>query len=138
MRLVLDTNVVIAGLLWSGPPRKLLDAAIAGNIEVLVTAALVTELRGALGYPKFEKRLAANGTTIEATVHCYLGIASLVAPAVIRPSVPTDSDDDVVLACALGAGADLIVSGDADLLNLKDFHRIPIVTATEALRRTIR
>ena len=45
----------------------------------------------------------------------------------------SDADDDHVLACALAAQADLIVSGDAHLLNLKTYHRIPIVSATEAL-----
>ena len=45
-----------------------------------------------------------------------------------------DPDDDHVLACALGARADLIVTGDSDLLTLKRFEQIPIVTAAEALR----
>jgi len=46
-----------------------------------------------------------------------------------------DPDDDAVLATALAAPADLIVSGDTHLLDLKSFHRIPIITAAEAVNR---
>jgi uncharacterized protein len=59
----------------------------------------------------------------------------LVTPASISPTVLTDSDDDVVVACALPAGSDFIVSGDADLLNLKQFQSIPIITVAAVLNK---
>jgi len=52
--------------------------------------------------------------------------------------VSRDADDDAVLACALAAKADLIVSGDRDLLTLKIFRDIPIVTPIEAVNRIAR
>ena len=55
LRLVLDTNAVIAGLLWKGPPRRLLEAAIAGEVELFSSAVLLDELAHTLGY--------ANGRT---------------------------------------------------------------------------
>ncbi len=58
-----------------------------------------------------------------------------VTPAEIVPT-SIDPDDDAVLACALPAGADLIVSGDPDLLNLKRFHGMPIVSPREAVTRS--
>jgi len=71
------------------------------------------------------------------TYHCrrrsYAELATVVTPASILPTILADPDDDYVLACALAAQADLIVSGDAHLLNLKTYHRIRIVSATEAL-----
>jgi predicted nucleic acid-binding protein len=63
----------------------------------------------------------------------YQRLAIVVQPATIPPTVPTDPDDDNVLACAVSAGADLIVSGDSDLLTLKAFREIPIVSAAEAV-----
>ena len=49
--------------------------------------------------------------------------------------ITADADDDHVLACALVAKADLIVSGDRHLLQLQRYQEIPIVTAAEAVRR---
>lgn len=65
----------------------------------------------------------------------YLQVARVVVPSIIAPAVLADPDDDHVLACALAARADLIVSGDADLLGLKSYQGIPIVGPAEALRR---
>jgi putative PIN family toxin of toxin-antitoxin system len=133
LRLVLDTNVVIAGLLWQGPPRRLLQAAIDGEIELATSQALLDELAHSLAYPKFAKRIAAFNTTIAALVQQYAAIAAATPAAAIRPSVPGDPDDDQVLACALAAQADLVVSGDAHLLNLKHFHHMLIVTPRVAV-----
>lgn len=135
MRLVLDTNAVISGLLWSGPPRQLLDAAIRGTIEIFTSSILLAELREALAYPRLAQRRSETGSSIDLTVDRYLAIAHLTAPAAIAPTVLGDPDDDHVLACALSAEADLIVTRDTLLLNLKHFHRIQIVNATEAMRR---
>lgn len=57
-----------------------------------------------------------------------------MTPAPIPPTVLDDPDDDHVLACALASNAELIVSGDRDLLSLKTFRSIPIVTPAEAVR----
>lgn len=53
MRLLLDTNVVIAGLLWNGHPRHLLDLAIDGGVALISSPALIDELAHTLSYPKF-------------------------------------------------------------------------------------
>ena len=135
MRVVLDTNVALSGLLWGGPPRQLIDAAIHGSIELFTSAILLAELREALAYPRFAKRLLDVDSSVDLSVDRYLAIAQLAAPAAIAPTVPGDPDDDHVLACALSAEAELVVTRDTKLLNLKHFQRIPIVLATEAVRR---
>lgn len=63
----------------------------------------------------------------------YLNVAILVQPTAVPRVVPNDPDDDHVLACALAAHANLIVSGDRDLLDLSNYQQIPIVTPAEAL-----
>lgn len=64
----------------------------------------------------------------------YVELATLVTPMPIFPTILRDPDDDHVLACALTAGADLIVSGDKHLLELKSYQNIPILTAAEAVK----
>jgi uncharacterized protein len=133
VRLVLDTNTVVSGLLWDNAPSKL-DAALEGRVALFTSHALLFELSDVLPRAKFAKRVAASQLTIEQLIARYAVLAQTIEPAVISP-VSTDPDDDHVLACALGASVDLIISGDADLMNLKQHQRIPIITAAEALTR---
>lgn len=67
-------------------------------------------------------------------VSLYGELAVVVSPSAIAQT-SRDPDDDEVLACAIAADADLIVSGDGDLLTLGSFRGIPIVTAASAVRR---
>ena len=84
MRLVIDTNTVVSGLLWNNAPFHLIQAALRGRVDLFTSRALLLELEDVLPRRKF---------------------------------------------------AHLIVSGDAHLLNLKTFQRIPIITAAEAVTR---
>ena len=133
MRLVLDTNIVVAGVLWHGVPRRLLDLAIDDTVALYSSQALLDELLHTLCYPKFSKRIASYETSAQALTAHYAALVTLVTPASIPATIMHDPDDDAVLACALAAQADMIVSGDAHLLNLKQFQRMPIVTAMQAL-----
>ena len=64
----------------------------------------------------------------------YAALTTVVIPAIIPPTIINDPADDAVLACALGAAADLIVSGDRHLLDLNEHQGIQIITAAEALQ----
>ena len=135
MRVVLDTNTVVSALLWGGIPDRLLVAATEGWIELYTSEPLLMELGEALARPKFAQRIHKGGRTVSQLLEQYRGLAELIEPATITPAVLADPDDDQVLACALAARADLILSGDAHLLNLKAFQGIPIVDASDALAR---
>lgn len=135
MRLVLDTNVVVAGLLWHGPPRRLLDHAIDGAVTLYASTALLDELAHTLGYAKFAARITRAETSREALVARYDELIERVTPVPLPQAVSRDPDDDQVLACALAAQAEAIVSGDSDLLDLKSFQGIAIVTAAQAVER---
>jgi uncharacterized protein len=133
MRLVADTNTVVSGLLWPGKSRSLLTAARAGAFQLITTQPLLEELSKVLGRSKFSGRIERAALSVAALLSAYRDLAETVVPAQITPTVIADPDDDAVLAAALGAHADLIVSGDAHLLNLKRFHHIHILTVNEAL-----
>ncbi len=64
MRLVLDTNTALPGLLWGGPPGPLIDAALEGRVELASSLPLLAELQGVLSRPKFGARLAQGGLTV--------------------------------------------------------------------------
>lgn len=116
MRVVADTNIVVSGLLWHGPPRRVLDAARAGTIELFASAALLAELEDVLQRDKFAQRLVLAGVEAQTLVLGYAALASIVVPARIGSVIHADPDDDEVLACAVAANADVIISGDRHLV----------------------
>lgn len=133
MRLVVDTNVVVSGLLWNGPPRRLLDIARSGDVEIYTSGVLLAELAATLLKPRLAEKLSFTGIHRDDFVLGYADLAYLVAPTIVERVVPDDPDDDHVIACALAASADLIVSGDLDLLKLGEHKGIRIVTVAQAL-----
>ena len=137
LRLVLDTNIVVAGLLWNGPPRRLIEWVIEGEaVELFSSPVLLDELAHTLGYAKFAGRIQTFATNIEALVAQYTALVSLVMPASVPRVVANDADDDHVIAAAVAARAELIVTGDRKhLLPIGTHQGIAIVTAREVIDR---
>jgi len=133
MRAVADTNVVISGLLWNGPSRRVLDRARSGVIEIFTSAALLAELEDVLSRRKFSRRLQIAEVSASELMQGYAALARIVRPTPIDPIVLADPDDDAVLACALAAQAGFVISGDDHLLALGEVHGIRIVTAAQFL-----
>jgi len=105
------------------------------QVSLFTSIPLLAELIDILSRFKFEKKLAASGLSIGQMVDRYAELAAPVQPAASVPTILDDPDDDNVLACAVAARADLIVSGDRrHLIPLGKFEGIPIVLPTEALR----
>ena len=133
MRLVADTNVVVSGLLWLGNPGRFLEAAALGRVTLYTSPALLAELSATLNTPKLIRPIARSGLTLYDLLGRYLNVAIVVQPVAVPRVVPDDVDDDQVLACALAANAELIVSGDKHLLSLgSQYQGIPIVTPAQA------
>lgn len=133
MRIVADTNIVLSGLLWQGPPRQLLDLARERKVSLYTSVTLLAELAEVIAREKFTERVRAAGLSAAELVQDYERLAELVNPEPLPAPVSRDPDDDHVLACALAAKAEIIVSGDKDLLDLKACQGIPIRTASDAL-----
>lgn len=81
MRVVADTNTVVSGLLWTGAPRKVLDAARTGSIQLFTSAALLAELEDVLGRDKLASRLALINIKPRELVFGYAALATLFYPA---------------------------------------------------------
>jgi len=135
MRIVADTNTVVSGLLWQGMPRRLIDRARQQAFMLCTSPILIAELANVLGRRKFERRQHDAGLTAEALVQDYARLAEVVESAPLPQPVSRDPDDDQVLACAIAAHANLIVSGDDDLLSLGSHQGILILTAGQAVER---
>lgn len=129
MRLVLDTNVLLSGYLFGGVPRVLIRAAFTGSVQLVTSPALLNELEGVLAL-RFEMDASA--------VHLLRAdieqIADVIIPAEV-PRVLDDPDDDEVLAVVVPGRAELVVSGDKDLIRLGTYCGVAIVRPREALER---
>jgi putative PIN family toxin of toxin-antitoxin system len=121
VRVLLDTNVLISGVLFRGVPRTLLERAIRGELDLVTSPALLDELEDVLVRSfEFPSELARAVRTELDT------LAEVVVPAEVPP-VSRDPDDDQVLAAAIVGHADAVVTGDQDLLVLETHRAIPII-----------
>ena len=96
------------------------------------SAELLAEFAEVLEREHIRRRFERKRRSAPEALAFYEALVESILPASISPTAP-DPDDDTVLACALAAGADLIVTGDKHLRNLKSFHRIPILAPADAL-----
>jgi putative PIN family toxin of toxin-antitoxin system len=135
MNVVLDTNTVISGMLWRGAPRQVLDLARSATITLFTSPELLGELAAVLRRPKFSVRLAQAHTSVEELVIGYAALAITVRSKPIAPVIQNDPDDDKVLACAVTANAEIVVSGDDHLLELNAYEGIKIMTVSQLLER---
>ena len=135
MRAVLDTNVVVAALLWRGPPHVLLEKVRDGDLLLVSSATLLAELADVLGRDKFAAVLARTETSIEHVLREFRQLVELIESPPLPQRICRDADDDQLLALAQTANVDMLVSGDNDLLQIGAFAGIPIVTPADALMR---
>jgi putative PIN family toxin of toxin-antitoxin system len=135
VRLVPDTNTAVSALLWGGPPGQLIDAAAARQLTLSSSLPLLAELGAVLDRPKFAARLRERAVASTELFDGYAALVQIVVPTEIGAVVLDNSDDDMVLATAVAANADMLVSGDSHLLAVGEFRGIPVITASAAARR---
>jgi putative PIN family toxin of toxin-antitoxin system len=135
LRVILDTNVLLSGLLWHGAPHALLERGREGSLILVSSPALLAELAEVIARPQFATILARSNTSPERALAELRALAEVSEPAPLATPVCRDPDDDAVLALAIATSVDLIVSGDRDLLDLQHFQDVAILTPAEALRR---
>lgn len=129
VKAVADTNVIVSGLIWGGPPGSLLDRAARRHFPLVLSEEILKELFDVLSRPHLAEKLRVRGRTAEGVVATYREVAEIVTPAdVALPAELWDPKDLHVLRCAVGAGAMAIVTGDKDLLTMREYAGIPIMT----------
>lgn len=137
LRVVLDTNQFVSSVLVPhGLPAQVIDAWRRREYLLVTSPALIAEIRATLNYPRLRRKYPITDEQVERLV-TLLEQDALVVPGEADTSgaIADDPDDDRVLACAVDGMADLIVSGDRHLLDLRAYRGIPIVTARKFLER---
>lgn len=133
MRIVLDTNVVLSALLWRGTPYELLQSIRhCESVRLFTSTTLLEELGEILARAVPSKRLGLLGISAHQLLTDYIDAVELVRPVATPRVVAADPDDDHVIAAAIAAQADLLVSGDRDLLALGSYRGVRIVSPADA------
>jgi putative PIN family toxin of toxin-antitoxin system len=136
IRAVLDTNVLISALLFTGSPARLVPAWQSSRLRPVVSADILDEYVRVLAYPKFELTPSEIRSLIEEELLPYV---ETVQAKTASFKQLRDPDDAKFIACALAAGARWLVSGDADLRSLrrvKTVEIVPVATFLQHLKRT--
>jgi putative PIN family toxin of toxin-antitoxin system len=133
LRVVLDTNVFVSGLLSkTGLPAKILDAWRAGQYLLIASPPIVAEIKRVLQAPRIREKYFITDGDIEQLI-ILLEKEALIVPGYtdVKDAIPDDPSDEMFLACAVDAAADFIVSGDRHLLEISEYKGISIITVNE-------
>jgi putative PIN family toxin of toxin-antitoxin system len=127
MKIVLDTNVFISGLFFSGPPYEILRLWRDAKIDLVISTEILDE------YQRVADELAVQfpGTDISDLLDLLMVNAEIVNAPVLPNQVCTDPEDDKFLACAAASNTKYIVSGDKQLLKVKRYKAVNIINPRE-------
>jgi putative PIN family toxin of toxin-antitoxin system len=122
LRVVVDTNVIVSILQFGGRISEILNLALQGTVEIYTSQPMIEELRGVL-----REKFHWSADRVDDVTERLLCFCHLIDPGETL-QVCRDPDDDRFLECSLAAGAEVIVSGDRNLLDLGAFRGTPIMT----------
>lgn len=133
IKLILDTNVLISALLFSGKLGFIEDLIERGIIVPCFIETTFRELQNALEYSKFIPALARLETSREQIIHALAEHSQVLSDPKEIPSLVPGEGDNYILAAAMAANANAIVTGDKLLLQLEQYQDIPIIRAKDLL-----
>jgi putative PIN family toxin of toxin-antitoxin system len=135
MRVIIDTNIWVSGLLWGGMPNQVLQRVRQGAVQALTTEPLLAEIARTFAYPKLQPKLQQRQETPSSLLLTVQELTQPCIPVQLIVSILRDTKDLVVLEAAVGGNAGGIITGDRDLLVLGEFSGIPILSPQDFLQR---
>jgi putative PIN family toxin of toxin-antitoxin system len=130
-RVVLDTNVLISGLLFKGKLSRIVGLWQKGKIVPIISKKTFEELRTVLEYPKFALSHVEIKSLIEHEILPYFEVVNVSKHV---KGACKDLGDDKFISCAISANADGIVTGDKDLSDLKKYQSVRIIPASDFIK----
>jgi putative PIN family toxin of toxin-antitoxin system len=127
-KIVLDTNVLVSGLIASGYSASILDAIRQEEFQLITSAHMLAEFSEVISRRHIARKYPLAAEKAETLLDFIRAFAIIVPGAPEDTQVSADRDDDYVLACAVEGQAEYIISGDPHLLDLKSHRGIPILT----------
>jgi len=123
VRIVLDTNVLISGIFFTGPPHRILETWKQGGLALLLSTPILDEYRR-VGH---ELAKQYRGIDLAPLFNVLTTEAEFVREITLTQQVCQDPDDDKFLACAIAGNRHVIVSGDRELLKVSGYQDIQVL-----------
>jgi uncharacterized protein len=130
LRVTADTNVIISGLNFSGNPRRVLEMAADGAIDLAVSDAILDEVEEVLRRDKF----SWPEEEIDKAIRYISHFAKHVEPTQRIDVVKEDPTDNRIIECAAARGSEYLVTGDKHLLKVGQYQGVKIVTPAEFIQ----
>ena len=127
LKVVVDTNILISATIIQGKQFEILKLAKLGKINLITSPNILKEFEEVISREKF----GFSKEQVSLAIKQILEIAEIIISQHKIDFIKSDPDDNIVLECALESNADIIISGDAHLLDLKKYKEIQIINATE-------
>lgn len=135
MKIVLDTNIFVSGWLWAGIPARFFRLARTRQLIICASEPILAELENTLKKQKLQARLQSLSFTVNVLMSGTRELVEIYPISTLDVPELRDPNDNMILAMAIAAGAEAIVTGDLDLLVLQEYQGIRIVTTREFLER---
>ncbi len=137
LRAVMDTNVLVSGILWRGVPFELLRWAEKHSLIIYTSLDIMAEVYRVVHYPKFQQYVDNQKTSPGELFAKIASLCTIIQVDQVVKGVCSDADDEKFLSCAVAAGVDVLVSGDKQFLDLKRYQSVRILTAREFYQENI-
>ena len=137
LRVTLDTNVLMSGILWDGEASKLLRLVEEKKIQCFVSIEILAEYDRVIRSSEIMDKVCDYDIRIKSAVIKIIEICSIVEPKTKILAIKEDPDDDKILECAIEAKVDYIITYVQHILKLKEFSGIKIVSPSEFLRLSL-
>jgi len=129
MKIVLDSNIFVSSFYWAGNPRKVFDRVTNGLDELYITDEILKEIISVMSREQFD----TNIEEIMEYVKIIESYSIKLSSKEITEKISRDKDDNKILQCGFDGNVDFIITGDNDLLVLKEYKKIKIVKPKEYL-----
>jgi putative PIN family toxin of toxin-antitoxin system len=133
-KLVLDSNTIVSAFFWEGNEAELFRKIEQGKAKLYITSEILNEIEDVIKRLKFNEVMKKANLTPDQIMQKIVSLSHLVIVPKITVKVCRDEKDNKFLECAESAKADYIVSGDFDLLSLKEHKGISIVRTSRILQ----
>ncbi len=137
LKAVMDTNVLVSGILWRGIPYELLRWAEKQSLIIYTSLDILAEVYRILHYPKFEQYIDKQNASLREIFTKIVSLCTIIQVEQVVSGACSDTEDEKFLSCSLAANVKVLVSGDRHLLDLKQYKSVRIMTAREFYEENI-